>query len=77
MKTIVSEHSSYDPLLGLEDAANYLGLPRKRLLEMSRTREIASVRRIQKSGSPVRFRLSALNAWIKAHEIKPLRQVGA
>lgn len=77
MKTVASEHSSFDPLLGLEEASNYLGLPRKRLLEMSRTREIASVRRVQKSGSPVRFRLSALNSWVRAHEIKPLRQVGS
>ncbi|MBT9586055.1 helix-turn-helix domain-containing protein [bacterium] len=67
------DHRDYDPLFGLREAANYLGVSTDKLSLMARTRQIAVVRSSQKQGSPLKFRLSALNAWVKAHEIKPLR----
>ena len=72
----MNQHRDYDPLLQLKEAAEYLGLSADKLSVMARERKIAVVRSTQKRGSPLRFRLSALNAWIKAHEIKSLRQSG-
>lgn len=62
-----------DPLLRADEAAIYLGMTRKKLLELARTRQIGSVRECAKRGSTVRFRMSHLQAWISAHEVRPLR----
>lgn len=67
------QHPSYDPILDLVEAAQYLKIHPETLKRKARERDIASVRNAQKGGSKVRFRLSALNAWVRAHEIKPLR----
>mgnify|MGYP003375289496 FL=1 len=72
----MNQHRDYDPLLQLKEAAEYLGLSTDKLGVMARERQIAVVRSSQRKGSPLKFRLSALNAWIKAHEIKSLRQSG-
>lgn len=75
MKSIqAGEHPAYDPLFGIADAAQYLGVHTETLKKWARLRQIASVRSsVNHRGSEVRFRLSALNSWVKAHEIKPLR----
>lgn len=62
-----------DPLLRADDAAQYLGMTRKKLLELARTRQIGSVRECAKRGSTVRFRLSQLQQWVEGHEVRPLR----
>ena len=69
----MDEHRDHDPLYPLREAAKYLGLSPDKLSVMARMRQIAVVRTSQKRGSPMRFRLSALNSWIRTHEIKPLR----
>lgn len=66
-------HPGYDPLLLTQEAADYLGVCSDQLLRMARLRQIASVRASDRKGSPVKFRLSELNRWVQAHEIKPLR----
>lgn len=66
-----------DPLLRTDEAASYLGMTKKKLLELARSREIGSVRDRAARGSTVRFRMSQLNAWIEAHEVKPLRPLRA
>ena len=65
--------TEHDPLYPLRDAAAYLGVSTDKLSVMARMRQIGVVRTSQAKGSPLRFRLSALNAWIRSHEIKPLR----
>lgn len=72
----LESHPGYDPLVSLTQAASYLEMSPDKLSLLARTRQIASVRTSQKRGSPVRFRLSVLNAWVKSHEIKALRSVG-
>ena len=73
MSLAVKEHAAYDPLMTTAEAAAYLGMATETLLCMARRREIASVRVNVKKGSPTKFRLSILNNWIRAREIKPLR----
>ena len=69
----LSEHAAYDPLLDSKDSAAYVRMSVDTLLDKARRREIASVRDSSKKGSPVKFRLSALNKWIRAHEISQSR----
>lgn len=70
-------HPAYDPLLTVKPSAEYLGMSTEALLQKARKREIACVRDSSKKGSPVKFRLSALNDWIRKHEVRPLRQASA
>lgn len=71
--TSIALHRDYDPLLGLKESAEYLSISPVRLRLMASMKEIAVVRAATQQGSPLKFRLSALNAWVKSHEIKPLR----
>lgn len=73
MSHIAHAHPSYDPLLTAPEAAKYLGLHLETLQKMAKQRQIASVQTTPKQGSPRKFRLSALNAWVRAHEQRPLR----
>ncbi len=68
---MLTNHPGYDPLLNLKEAASYLGTSAVTLYRMASKREIAVVRNEKKSGSTMRFRLSALNSWAKAHESRP------
>ena len=79
MKSIqAGEHPAYDPILGTADAAQYLGVHPETLKKWARLRQIASVRNsANPRGSEVRFRLSALNAWVKAHEIEEAKRIVA
>ena len=63
----LTSHKDYDPLLGPEEAASYLGFSPDYILRLHRRQEISS---IKGSGSRcrVRFRLSELNNWIKRNE---------
>ncbi len=69
----LAQHAAYDPLLDSKESAAYLRMDVDNLLEKARMREIASVRNSAKKGSPVKFRLSALNKWIRDHEISQSR----
>lgn len=71
--TNAKESHAYDPALNTKDAAAYLSISTDHLLVMARERKIASVRFSQIKGSPVLFRLSALNDWMRSREVKPLR----
>ena len=73
MSLAAKHHAAYDPLMTAAEAAEYLGMNSETLLCMARRREIACVRVSAKKGSPTKFRLSILNGWIQAREIKPLR----
>lgn len=64
-------HPSYDPLLSLKDAAAYLAMSPTKLSQLARTREIESVREGDRwlSKARLKFRLSAVNAWVKRYTI--------
>lgn len=66
-----ASHPNYDPLLDLRAAARYLAVSEDSMGDLARNRQIAVVR--STSNGKMRFRLSALNSWIKSHELKPLR----
>lgn len=66
-------HPNHDPLYSLKQASEYLGISADRLAKMANLREIAAVRSVKKQGSPIRFRLSALNTWVRAHETRTAR----
>ncbi len=76
MKNAIAEHPSYDPLMTSDSAAQYLGMNPETLLRLARTREIACVRMTARKGSPVKFRLSTLNSWIRRHEQTPMKMLG-
>lgn len=65
----MEHHPAYDPLLLTKAAAKYIGSAPETLLKMAHGGEIAVVRRSEAKGSPMKFRLSALNAWIREHEM--------
>ena len=67
----LSAHPNYDPLLDLRESARYLSISEDSMGDLARNRQIAVVR--STNNGKMRFRLSALNAWIKSHELKPLR----
>lgn len=71
-----TNNPGFDPLMSLAESAAYLGVATKTLAKMAREREIGCVRRNVKPGSPVRFRLSDLNKWVRAHETTPVRRIG-
>ena len=76
MSRLTQRHAAtanFDPLLDAQEGADYLKMGTETLLEKARLREIACVRDSRKRGSPVKFRLSALNQWIRAHEISQSR----
>ncbi len=76
MNASAKEHAAFDPLLTVQQAAEYLGMNPETLLGMARRREIACVRQAAKRGSPTKFRLSGLNQWVRRHEVTPLRSAG-
>lgn len=76
-KKPLSEASGYDPLMRTDAAAEYLSIDPSALRRMARMREIAVVKKTGTgTGHPIRFRLSALNAWAARNEQKPLRGSG-
>lgn len=70
---LLKEHAAFDPLLRAKDAADYLGVSVKTLRAMANQRQIASVRPAKSSGCPMRFKLSALNAWARRCETPALK----
>jgi len=66
----------HDPVYNTQEAASYLGMHEETLKKMARQREIGHVRSVRGKGSPVKFRLSDLNAWAEARQIRPLRRQG-
>lgn len=72
---------NYDPLLSLKDAAAYLAMSPAKLSQLARMREIESVREGDSwmSKSRLKFRLSAINAWVKRYTIpaRGIRRPGA
>ena len=66
-----TSHPNYDPLLDLRESAVYLSVSEDTMGDLARTRAIAVVR--STANGKMRFRLSELNRWIKAHEIKAIR----
>ena len=71
-RLLAKEHAAFDPLMGVEEAAQYLAIHPETLLTKARRREIACVK-ASGSKARVKFRLSALNQWIRANE-KPARR---
>jgi len=64
-------HPNYDPLLSLKDAAAYLAMSPTKLSQLARMREIEFVREGDpwSSRARLKFRLSAINAWVKRYTI--------
>jgi len=63
---------AYDPLLSVSEAAKYVDRHPETLRKAVRAREIACVRRMDRGR--IQFRLSVLNAWVKAQE-QPARRL--
>ena len=68
-----TQHKDYDPLLTVEEAANYLAVHAETIRRMIRSRQISCVRASATKGSNAKIRLSVLNAWVRTHEIKAVR----
>lgn len=71
MQNELTSHPLYDPLLKIDEAAKYLCVSAVHLRLMATEKKIAVVRTCYQQGSPLKFRLSALNSWSKSHEVKP------
>jgi excisionase family DNA binding protein len=63
-----------NPMLRLREAAAYLAVSEDHLALMARRREIGVVRAAARRGSPMRFRISDLDAWAAKHVISPIRK---
>ncbi|MBS2038116.1 helix-turn-helix domain-containing protein [bacterium] len=65
-----SRNSSEDPALSTAEAARYLGgMHVKTLATLARTRQIEFVQ--SAPGGPLKFRRSALNAYLERHTTRP------
>lgn len=71
-RLLAKEHAAFDPLMDVAEAAQYLALHPETILTKARRREIACVK-ASGTKARVKFRLSALNQWIRANE-KPARR---
>ena len=69
----IVQHPNHDPLYSLKQASEYTGISMAHLARLANSREIPVFRAFKKQGSPIRFRLSALNAYIRAHESRVAR----
>lgn len=69
-RLLAKEHAAFDPLLGVEEAAQYLAIHSETLLAKARRREISCVKAKSGAKARVKFRLSALNSWVRENEIK-------
>jgi excisionase family DNA binding protein len=64
---------TFDPLLDLKEAADYIGRHPSTLRRAVKAREIACVRGSSRY-SHIRIRLSDLNAWVKG-QLQPARRL--
>lgn len=66
---ILAAHLAYDPALLTREAATYVGVHPKTLLDLARDGKVGHIQ--SKDGGRFRFRLSALNAYLESLESKP------